>query len=143
MDARPEQRTKLWDARDNARSRLHVAAAASMIATDVCVPLSRLADMRCRHPARHRGQQADRADRRPCRRRQFPPDAAGDRDDPAEVANARRSASAWSSGPGDGRHLHRRARRRQGQDEILLAEHGAPALEAMRSIKQAFDPLGS
>ena len=30
----------------------------------------------------------------------------------------------------------------QGKMKYLLAEHGAPALEAMRSIKQAFDPLG-
>ena len=30
----------------------------------------------------------------------------------------------------------------QGKMKYLLAEHGAPALEAMRAIKQALDPLG-
>jgi D-lactate dehydrogenase (cytochrome) len=30
----------------------------------------------------------------------------------------------------------------QGKMKYLLHEHGAPALAAMRSIKQAFDPLG-
>ena len=67
--------------------------------TDVCVPISRLAECVDRDAARHRRKRADRADRRPCRRRQFPRDAAGRHGRPDEV-DARRGASSsgWSSG---------------------------------------------
>jgi D-lactate dehydrogenase (cytochrome) len=45
---------------------------AKMLSTDVCVPISRLAECVGRDAGRHRGDRAARADRRPRRRRQFP-----------------------------------------------------------------------
>ena len=75
---RPEERTRLWEARHNAAfSTLHAAARRQhdrdrRLRADLAARR-----MRHRDPARHRREQADRADRRPRRRRQFPSDAAG------------------------------------------------------------------
>ena len=62
--------TAIWAGR-----RLRPGAQA--FATDVCVPISRLAECVTATPARHRRARSGRADRRPCRRRQFPSVAAG------------------------------------------------------------------
>ena len=75
---KPEDRTRLWQARhDGYWAARHLRPGAAAFATDVCVPISRLAECVTATPARHRRAQAGRADRRPCRRRQFPSDAAG------------------------------------------------------------------
>ena len=52
------------------------------------------------------------------------------------------SGSAGRARAGDGRHLHRRARHRPGQDANTCPPSTAkPALDAMRAIKRALDPL--
>ena len=87
--------------------------------------------MRHRDPARHRREQADRADRGPCRRRQFPSDAA-DRHatNPDEVARAKAfnerlvERALAMDGTCTGEHGVG-----QGKMKYLLAEHGAPALD--------------
>ena len=141
---RPEERTKLWDARHNAAfSTFTLRPGASMIPTDVCVPLSRLAECVAdtqRDIAASKliapivGHVGDG---------NFHLTLLIDRDDPAEVANAEAfgvrlvERALAMDGTCTGEHGVG-----QGKMKYLLAEHGAPALEAMRSIKQAFDPLG-
>ena len=62
----------------------------------------------------------DLADRRPCRRRQLPRQPVIDIDDRRRGRGVRRlSRPARRSGDRDGRHLHRRARHRPGQDANL------------------------
>ena len=77
-----EERTRLWQARHDAvlgrTSRLRPGA--QMVATDVCVPISRLAECVTETQRDIAASRAGGADRRPCRRRQFPPDAAGRHD---------------------------------------------------------------
>ena len=97
---RPEERTKLWEARhDAAFSTVHAAARRQhdrdrRLRADLAA-----CRMRHRDPARHRRERADRADRRPCRRRQLPPDAAGRHaTTPTRSRSPRRSSSGWSSG---------------------------------------------
>jgi len=73
------------------------------------------------HPiaARFASEPAGRAGRRPCRRRQFPY-AASDRPQRCRRDRPRQgfSRTPGRSRAGDGRHLHRRARHRPGQDAI-------------------------
>jgi FAD/FMN-containing dehydrogenase len=80
-----------------------------------------LAAGRVRHsdPAGHRGEPAHGSDRRPCRGRQFPSYAAG-RYGGWRRGLPRRGAVGTAGGARsrNGRHLHGRARRRPGQDEI-------------------------
>ena len=69
---RPEDRTRLWQARHHvfwANSRS--GPARTSIVTDVCVPISRLAECVDRDQARHRAERPRRADRRARRRRQL------------------------------------------------------------------------
>ena len=75
--------------------------------------------LRHRDRSRHGAAQAEVADRRPRRRRQFPLLATVRRRRPRRDG-ARRGvhASAGRARPGDGRHLHRRAWHRPGQAEI-------------------------
>jgi D-lactate dehydrogenase (cytochrome) len=141
---RPEERTKLWDARHNAAfSTFTLRPGASMIPTDVCVPLSRLAECvadtqrdieASKLIAPIVGHVGDG---------NFHLTLLIDRDNPTEVANAEAfgvrlvERALAMDGTCTGEHGVG-----QGKMKYLLAEHGAPALEAMRSIKQAFDPLG-
>src|SRR5882757_2567338 len=141
---RPEERTRLWDARHNAAfSTFTLRPGASMIATDVCVPLSRLAECVIetqRDIAASKliapivGHIGDG---------NFHLTLLVDRENSAEVANAEAfgqrlvERALAMDGTCTGEHGVG-----QGKMKYLLAEHGAPALEAMRSIKQAFDPLG-
>ena len=119
---RQEDRTRLWEARHNAAlSCKALRPGAQIVATDVCVPISRLAECVVGDPARHRRKSAVGADRRPCRRRQLPSDAAC-RHERRRRSRPRASAvaTAGRARAGHGRHLHRRARRRPGQDEISV-----------------------
>ena len=69
---------RLWQARHDAYwAGRGLRPGAQALATDVCVPISRLAECVTETQARHRRERSDRADRRPCRRRQFPSHAAG------------------------------------------------------------------
>ena len=75
--------------------------------------------MRHRHASRDRRVRPGGAHPRPCRRRQFPPVAHG-RHGRCRRSQTRRhpDGAAGRTGFVDGRNLHRRARRRPGQDEI-------------------------
>jgi D-lactate dehydrogenase (cytochrome) len=140
---RPEDRTKLWEARHNAAfSTFTLRPGSSMIPTDVCVPLSRLAECVTetqRDIAESKliapivGHVGDG---------NFHLTLLIDRDDPAEVANAKAfgerliQRALEMDGTCTGEHGVG-----QGKMKYLLSEHGPAALAAMRSIKQAFDPL--
>jgi len=141
---RPEERTRLWEARHNAAlANFALRPGASIIATDVCVPISRLAD--CVTETQRDieasgliapivGHVGDG---------NFHLTLVIDRDSPAEVANAKAfgerlvERALAMDGTCTGEHGVG-----QGKMKYLLAEHGAPALEAMQAIKRAFDPDG-
>jgi D-lactate dehydrogenase (cytochrome) len=140
---RPEERTKLWEARHNAAfSTFTLRPGSSMIPTDVCVPISRLAECVTE-------TQRDIADSNLIAPivghigdGNFHLTLLIDRDDPAEVANAKAfgerliARALAMDGTCTGEHGVG-----QGKMKYLLSEHGPAALAAMRSIKQAFDPL--
>ena len=71
---RAEDRTRLWQARHDAYwAAVGLRPGCKPLATDVCVPISRLAECVTESQRDLRGMRTARADRRPCRRRQFPP----------------------------------------------------------------------
>ena len=75
---RPEERTRLWEARHTPRCRIsRCGPVRRWSPTDVCVPISRLAECVTETQADIEASRPVGADRRPCRRRQFPSDAAG------------------------------------------------------------------
>jgi D-lactate dehydrogenase (cytochrome) len=141
---RPEDRTKLWEARHNAAfSAFTLRPGASLTATDVCVPISRLAECVTE-------TQRDIAETKLIAPivghigdGNFHLSLMVNRDDPAEVKavnafNERLVLRALAmDGTCTGEHGVG-----QGKAKYLLAEHGAPALQAMRAIKQALDPQG-
>ena len=139
---RQEERTRLWDARHHAAfSNFALRPGSQMIATDVCVPISRLA-------ACVTQTQADIA-------------ASGlvapivghvgdgnfhltlliDMNDPGEVKRAKAlnqrlvERALAMDGTCTGEHGVG-----QGKMKYLEAEYGRPALDAMRAIKRALDP---
>jgi D-lactate dehydrogenase (cytochrome) len=137
-----EDRSRLWQARHDvywAAKALRPGSQA--FATDVCVPISRLAE--CVHAAREEAQ-----------KRNLLAPLAGhvgdgnfhmsllvDMTDPGEVARARDLSGRLAElalameGTCTGEHGVG-----QGKQKYLLAEHGAPALAAMAAIKRALDP---
>src|SRR4051812_39797508 len=141
---RREERTKLWGARHNAAfSCFMLRPGASILATDVCVPLSRLAECVTETQRDIEASKLIAPIVGHIGDGNFHLTLLVDRDSPAEVANV----DAFShrlveralamDGTCTGEHGVG-----QGKMKYLLHEHGAPALEAMRSIKQAFDPMG-
>ncbi len=139
---KPEDRTRLWEARHNAAfSTFTLRSGASMIPTDVCVPISRLAECVTetqRDIAESNliapivGHVGDG---------NFHLTLLIDRDDPEEVRTAEDFSERLvqralaMDGPCTGEHGVG-----QGKMKYLLAEHGAPALAAMQAIKRSLDP---
>src|SRR5689334_19305268 len=140
---RPEERTRLWEARHNAAfSTFTLRPGASMIPTDVCVPISRLAECVTetqRDIAENNliapivGHVGDG---------NFHLTLLVDMQNPDEIKIAKAfnerlvERALAMDGTCTGEHGVG-----QGKMKYLLSEHGAPALEAMRAIKKALDPL--
>jgi D-lactate dehydrogenase (cytochrome) len=139
---KPEERTRLWQARhDGYWAARHLRPGAQALATDLCVPISRLAE--CVNTALRYvdelkliapvlGHVGDG---------NFHFSPLIDMDDPDEVKRAkilleRLTELALSmGGTCTGEHGVG-----QGKLKYLMAEHGAPALNAMAAIKHALDP---
>jgi len=139
---RTEDRTRLWEARHNAAlSTFTLRPGSKMIATDVCVPISRLAECVTQ-------TQADIAENRLLAPivghvgdGNFHLTLLVDMDDADEIKRAKGLAERLveralsMDGTCTGEHGVG-----QGKMQYLLAEHGPMALEAMASIKRALDP---
>ncbi len=140
---RQEDRTRLWEARHHAAlSCKALRPGAQIVATDVCVPISRLAECvvetqrdiaESRLVAPIVGHVGDG---------NFHLTLLVNMDDADEVARAQALSqrlvdrSLAMDGTCTGEHGVG-----QGKMKYLLAEHGEPALAAMRAIKRALDPL--
>jgi D-lactate dehydrogenase (cytochrome) len=140
---RAEDRTRLWEARHNAAlSCKALRPGAHLVATDVCVPISRLAECVVetqRDIAASKllapivGHVGDG---------NFHLTLLVDMDDADEVARAKALSQRLveraldMDGTCTGEHGVG-----QGKMRYLLAEHGEPALAAMRAIKRTLDPL--
>jgi D-lactate dehydrogenase (cytochrome) len=138
----PEQRTRLWEARHSAAlSTFTLRPGAKMIPTDVCVPISRLAECvtetqrdiaECKLVAPIVGHVGDG---------NFHLTLLIDMNDPAELKVAKAfnerlvERALAMDGTCTGEHGVG-----QGKMKYLAAEHGLPALEAMRAVKRALDP---
>ena len=139
--ANAEERTKMWQARHDAYwACIGLRPGAKAFATDVCVPISRLAECVTetqRDIAENKlvapivGHVGDG---------NFHVSVLLDMDDPAEVADAKAfngrlvERALAMEGTCTGEHGVG-----QGKMKYLIAEHG-PALEVMRSLKRALDP---
>jgi D-lactate dehydrogenase (cytochrome) len=139
-----EERTKLWQARHDAYwSGRALRPGAGVFATDVCVPISRLAECvtatqrdiaESRLIAPIMGHVGDG---------NFHLTMTFDMADADEVARAKAlherlvARALAMDGTCTGEHGVG-----QGKMAYLEAEHGAPALDAMRAIKRALDPDG-
>jgi D-lactate dehydrogenase (cytochrome) len=139
---RPEERTRMWEARHRAAlSNFALRPGAKMIPTDVCVPLSRLAECVVETQADIAatglvapivGHVGDG---------NFHVTMLIDTNDPEEIkvakaVNERLVERALAmDGTCTGEHGVG-----QGKTKYLLAEHGLPAIEAMRAVKRALDP---
>ena len=139
---RPEERTRLWDARHHAAmSNFALRPGASMVATDVCVPISRLAECvtetqrdieESRILAPIVGHVGDG---------NFHLTLLIDMDDADEVKRAKALSERLveralaMDGTCTGEHGVG-----QGKMKYMAAEHGAAALAVMVSIKRALDP---
>ena len=139
---RPEERTKLWEARHHAAlSNFALRPGAAMVPTDVCVPISRLAECVIetqRDIAESRilapivGHVGDG---------NFHLTLLVDMDDADEVRRAKALSERLveralaMDGTCTGEHGVG-----QGKMKYLVAEHGAAALAVMASIKRALDP---
>jgi D-lactate dehydrogenase (cytochrome) len=139
---KPEDRTRLWEARHHAAfSNFALRPGAQMIATDVCVPISRLAECvtatqrdiaESRIVAPIVGHVGDG---------NFHLTMLIDMNDNDEIGRAKAlnerliERALAMDGTCTGEHGVG-----QGKIKYLLAEHGAPALAAMVAIKRALDP---
>jgi D-lactate dehydrogenase (cytochrome) len=139
---KPEDRTRLWQARHDAYwAGRSLRPGSQAVATDVCVPISRLADCVT-------GTQRDIAELglvAPILGHvgdgNFHLSLLVDMDDAAELKAAKElcervvERALAMDGTCTGEHGVG-----QGKMKYLLAEHGAPALGAMAAIKRALDP---
>jgi D-lactate dehydrogenase (cytochrome) len=137
-----EERTKLWQARHDAyHAVVQLRPGARPLATDVCVPISRLAECVA-------GTQADIAEMKLVAPLvghvgdgNFHVSILIDMDDAAEIKRAEHflerlaKRSLALEGTCTGEHGVG-----QGKMKYLLEELGAPALDVMRAVKQAIDP---
>ncbi|HEY6832115.1 MAG TPA: FAD-linked oxidase C-terminal domain-containing protein [Pseudolabrys sp.] len=140
--ARPEERTRLWEARHHAAlSNFTLRPGAQMVATDVCVPISRLAECFLE-------TQADIAASRLIAPivghvgdGNFHLTLMVDKTDADEVKRAKALSERLveralaMDGTCTGEHGVG-----QGKLKYLMAEHGAAALGVMAAIKHALDP---
>jgi D-lactate dehydrogenase (cytochrome) len=139
---KPEERTRLWQARHDAyHAVVQLRPGARPLATDVCVPISRLAECVA-------GTQADIAEMKLVAPLvghvgdgNFHVSILIDMDDAAEIKRAEQflerlaKRSLALEGTCTGEHGVG-----QGKMKYLLEELGAPALDVMRAVKQAIDP---
>ena len=139
---RPEERTRLWEARHHAAfSNVALRPGAQMVATDVCVPISRLAECVTE-------TQSDIAESRIVAPivghvgdGNFHLTLLVDMDDADEVKRAKALSQRLveralaMDGTCTGEHGVG-----QGKMQYLLAEHGPVAMAAMAAIKRALDP---
>ena len=139
-----EDRSKLWQARHDAYwAGRGLRPGSQAIATDVCVPISRLAECvtatqrdiaQSKLVAPILGHVGDG---------NFHLTLLVDLDDPDEVKRARAlterlvERALAMDGTCSGEHGVG-----EGKAKYLEAEHGAPALDAMRAVKRALDPHG-
>jgi D-lactate dehydrogenase (cytochrome) len=140
---RPEERTRLWEARHNAAlSCKALRPGAQIVATDVCVPISRLAECVV-------GTQRDIAEKKLLAPivghvgdGNFHLTLLVDMDDADEVARAQALSQSLveralaMDGTCTGEHGIG-----QGKMKYMEAEFGEPALATMRALKRALDPL--
>ncbi|MBA4791909.1 MAG: FAD-binding protein [Rhizobiales bacterium] len=140
---KPEDRTRLWQARHDAYwSVLPLRPGAKAVATDVCVPLSRLAEcvMETKRDIEASGLIAPIVGH--VGDGNFHTTLMVDVDDPADMAKAKAFMSRMveralaMDGTCTGEHGVG-----QGKMKYLSAEHGEETLDAMRALKRAFDPL--
>ncbi|GLK70423.1 oxidoreductase [Ancylobacter dichloromethanicus] len=139
---RPEDRTKLWQARHDAYwACLPLKPGAKALATDVCVPLSRLAECvdETKRDIEEMGMLAPIVGH--VGDGNFHTVTLVDMSDPHDVAKAQDFISRMvkralaMGGTATGEHGVG-----QGKRKYMEAEHGAATVEAMRAIKQALDP---
>jgi D-lactate dehydrogenase (cytochrome) len=139
---KPEERTRLWQARHDAYwSMVALRPGAKGFSTDVCVPISRLAEcvVETRRDIDELGLIAPIVGH--AGDGNFHVGPMIDMDNPAEIAAVekfleRLAARALAmEGTCTGEHGVG-----QGKMKYLEAEHGVPALDAMRAIKHALDP---
>ena len=123
-----EDRGRLWQARHDALyAALALRPGSRAWTTDVCVPISRLAECVVETKRDNAGALVSDLPRRSRRRRQLPPDL---RPRPDERRRARGGTAAQrahgAARARHGRHVQRRARRRDRQDEVSGRPSTAP-----------------
>ncbi len=139
---RPEDRSRLWQARHNAYfALLQLRPGCRAISTDCCVPISHLAEILLATKADCEQQQLIHSIIGHVGDGNFHVQMMVDPNDPADIAraegvNARMVARAIAmDGTCTGEHgvgLHKM--------DFLIQEHGEGAIDMMRSIKHALDP---
>jgi len=141
-ETRPEDRTRLWQARHDAYwACLPMKPGAKALATDVCVPLSRLAECvdETKRDIEEMGMIAPIVGH--VGDGNFHTVTLVDMDDPHDVAKAKDFISRMvqrslaMGGTATGEHGVG-----QGKRKYMEAEHGEATLDAMRAIKVALDP---
>src|SRR5690606_26499846 len=139
---RAEDRTKLWEARHHAAlSNFALRPGAQMFATDVCVPISRLAECVTETQADIEASRLLAPIVGHVGDGNFHLSLLVDMDDADEVKRAKGLSERLveralaMDGTCTGEHGVG-----QGKMKYLLAEHGAAALAAMAAIKRALDP---